>query len=87
MIWQPEFTDKTLSRKPGAVHNGYRDKGTQGAQLGGVGVRWNIWTGETHYDAWPHKVSLGVEYQHTFKAINQRNGERNNAFLTIGVHW
>ncbi|EPE0174634.1 TPA: hypothetical protein OD882_003873, partial [Escherichia coli] len=56
-------------------------------QLGGVGVRWNIWTGETHYDAWPHKVSLGVEYQHTFKAINQRNGERNNAFLTIGVHW
>ncbi|WP_244573979.1 fimbrial protein, partial [Escherichia coli] len=23
MIWQPEFTDKTLSRKPGAVHPGY----------------------------------------------------------------
>ncbi|MEF4905056.1 hypothetical protein U9781_23845, partial [Escherichia coli] len=22
MIWQPEFTDKTLSRKPGAVQNG-----------------------------------------------------------------
>ncbi len=22
MIWQPEFTDKILSRKPGAVHNG-----------------------------------------------------------------
>ncbi|WP_206682048.1 hypothetical protein, partial [Escherichia coli] len=21
MIWQPEFTDKTLSRKTGAVHN------------------------------------------------------------------
>ncbi|MCM4570325.1 hypothetical protein MMR73_14310, partial [Escherichia coli] len=21
MIWQPEFTDKTLSRKPGAVQN------------------------------------------------------------------
>ncbi|WP_214284949.1 hypothetical protein, partial [Escherichia coli] len=21
MIWQPEFTDKTLSRKPGAVHH------------------------------------------------------------------
>ncbi|EGI4896784.1 phage N-6-adenine-methyltransferase, partial [Escherichia coli] len=20
MIWQPEFTDKILSRKPGAVH-------------------------------------------------------------------
>ncbi len=23
MIWQPEFTDKTLSRKPGAVHAGF----------------------------------------------------------------
>ncbi|WP_395225489.1 lysozyme [Salmonella sp. SKLX100676] len=23
MIWQPEFTDKTLSRKPGAVHYGW----------------------------------------------------------------
>ncbi|TJE28900.1 PapI protein [Escherichia coli] len=21
MIWQPEFTDKILSRKPGAVHS------------------------------------------------------------------
>ncbi len=31
--------------------NGYQDKGTQGAQVGGVGVRWNIWTGETQYDA------------------------------------
>ncbi|EHU93265.1 hypothetical protein ECDEC4A_2124 [Escherichia coli DEC4A] len=27
MIWQPEFTDKTLSRKTGAV----QDKGLQGA--------------------------------------------------------
>ncbi|GDQ97184.1 oxidoreductase subunit [Escherichia coli] len=25
MIWQPEFTDKTLSRKPGAVH--YKEMG------------------------------------------------------------
>ncbi|AQZ87012.1 hypothetical protein EC780_18990 [Escherichia coli] len=24
MIWQPEFTDKTLSRKPGAVHSSPR---------------------------------------------------------------
>ncbi|MCM4735175.1 hypothetical protein MMO69_27660, partial [Escherichia coli] len=23
MIWQPEFTDKTLSRKTGAVHHSY----------------------------------------------------------------
>ncbi|EGK3914577.1 AMP nucleosidase [Escherichia coli] len=25
MIWQPEFTDKTLSRKPGAVQGNIRD--------------------------------------------------------------
>ncbi|GAB7957549.1 hypothetical protein OkiPb00201_48160 [Escherichia coli] len=25
MIWQPEFTDKTLSRKPGAVHRREKD--------------------------------------------------------------
>ncbi|EEQ7787141.1 AMP nucleosidase [Escherichia coli] len=24
MIWQPEFTDKILSRKPGAVQGGHR---------------------------------------------------------------
>ncbi|MSG80794.1 hypothetical protein GKF15_16510, partial [Escherichia coli] len=26
MIWQPEFTDKILSRKPGAVHKSVVDK-------------------------------------------------------------
>ncbi|MCM4828604.1 hypothetical protein MMS37_20010, partial [Escherichia coli] len=25
MIWQPEFTDKTLSRKPGAVQKSFID--------------------------------------------------------------
>ncbi|WP_205715264.1 hypothetical protein, partial [Escherichia coli] len=29
MIWQPEFTDKTLSRKPGAVQNGCQPMATQ----------------------------------------------------------
>ncbi|HBB3349468.1 TPA: PapI protein [Escherichia coli] len=29
MIWQPEFTDKTLSRKPGAVHSDLRLYRTQ----------------------------------------------------------
>ncbi|MCT9918071.1 hypothetical protein, partial [Escherichia coli] len=28
MIWQPEFTDKTLSRKPGAVHKYVMTSGT-----------------------------------------------------------
>ncbi|HFU7893226.1 TPA: hypothetical protein ACH7CB_005648, partial [Escherichia coli] len=29
MIWQPEFTDKTLSRKPGAVQSNPPDSGKQ----------------------------------------------------------
>ncbi|PPW72470.1 hypothetical protein C5P00_12070, partial [Escherichia coli] len=32
MIWQPEFTDKTLSRKPGAVHSFYFHFTTQQMQ-------------------------------------------------------
>nr|WP_112911607.1 PTS transporter subunit IIC [Escherichia coli] len=36
MIWQPEFTDKTLSRKPGAVQGvfGNATGGRRGAILG-----------------------------------------------------
>ncbi|KIH33839.1 hypothetical protein PD07_22935, partial [Escherichia coli] len=36
MIWQPEFTDKTLSRKPGAVHYWSLVKPSTK-----VGQRWN----------------------------------------------
>lgn len=67
--------------------NEYRDGHTEGTQLGGIGVRWNIWVGQTQYEAWPHKVSLGLEYQHTLKAINQDTDKRNNAFFTVRVHW
>ncbi|MXG12142.1 hypothetical protein GRW71_05915 [Escherichia coli] len=31
MIWKPEFTDKTLSRKPGAVHNSRITMGIDGS--------------------------------------------------------
>ncbi|EFG3900195.1 PapI protein [Escherichia coli] len=33
MIWQPEFTDKILSRKPGAVHAVFED---------GYDTKWNL---------------------------------------------
>lgn len=84
---QKVASNQTLEPYAHLQINGYRDGHTEGAQLGGIGVRWNIWTGQTQYDAWPHKVSLGLEYQRTFKTINQEAGERNNAFLTVGVHW
>ncbi|CTT87589.1 phage tail fiber C-terminal domain-containing protein [Escherichia coli] len=34
MIWQPEFTDKTLSRKPGAVHREHVQSLTAQLRLG-----------------------------------------------------
>ncbi|KNF20422.1 PapI protein [Escherichia coli] len=37
MIWQPEFTDKTLSRKPGAVHSLWSVKHQQTAK--GIHIR------------------------------------------------
>lgn len=68
--------------------NGYSTKtSTQGSQLMGMGVRWNIWTGQTNYNAWPHKISVGLEYQHTLNTINQPKAKRNNAFFTLGVSW
>ncbi|EBV1495569.1 hypothetical protein DNY71_26805 [Salmonella enterica subsp. enterica serovar Typhimurium] len=33
MIWQPEFTDKTLSRKPGAVHTALVERYGEAAVL------------------------------------------------------
>ncbi|MEM0840340.1 hypothetical protein J4V76_22430, partial [Escherichia coli] len=33
MIWQPEFTDKTLSRKPGAVQTSSTPEGACYVQL------------------------------------------------------
>ncbi|OUZ79756.1 hypothetical protein CBL22_24335 [Shigella flexneri] len=33
MIWQPEFTDKTLSRKPGAVHQESEERMDAGGGL------------------------------------------------------
>ncbi|EOC6828298.1 hypothetical protein ACI6N8_003776 [Escherichia coli] len=36
MIWQPEFTDKTLSRKPGAVHKFHRLKRCKTFTFAGV---------------------------------------------------
>ncbi|NIF31641.1 tetratricopeptide repeat protein [Enterobacter sp. Cy-643] len=56
-------------------------------RLGGVGVRYNTWFGETHYDAYPHKASVGLEYQRVFDGRNRDIDSKNSLFLTIGVRW
>ncbi|MGC9910794.1 hypothetical protein, partial [Escherichia coli] len=44
MIWQPEFTDKTLSRKPGAVQ--------------GVSRKYNESSQDMHYQVIPEGIKL-----------------------------
>ncbi len=51
---------------------------------GGVGVRWNIWYGATTYDADPHKLSIGLEFQQTLETYLP---DRNGIFVTLGTRW
>ena len=62
--------------------------------MGGVGIRWNHWFGETRYDAWPHKLSLGIEYQRRLKsdpAIREIESgkayDKDTLMMTMGVRW
>ena len=64
-----------------------QDTISRGGQWMGIGVRWNLWSGETHYDAAPHNVNIGAEYQRILNDVNQRTDKRNGAFITIGAHW
>ncbi len=50
----------------------------------GVGARWNYWYGEKRYDAYPSKISVGLEFQHAF---NTYLNEDNTVFLTFGGLW
>jgi adsorption protein A len=50
----------------------------------GAGLRWNLWHGSTPYDAAPHKISLGVEFQQAFETYLS---DRNGLFVTFGSRW
>jgi adsorption protein A len=50
----------------------------------GVGLRWNIWQGANAYDAAPHRIVVGVEFQ---QAIETYLPDRNGVFLTLGARW
>jgi adsorption protein A len=60
----------------------YRD-----TTLEGVGVRFNHWFGESHYKAFPHKASVGLEYQHVSGGHHRDTDSKNSLFLTLGVRW
>jgi len=50
----------------------------------GAGVRWNVWHGGSTYDADPHKLSLGLEFQQAFTTYLT---DRNGIFVTLGSRW
>lgn len=90
LSWHHKLAEgQTLEPYTHIQTNGYRTNGkTQGSQFLGIGARWNLWTGGSRYNAWPHKFSVGVEYQRVLNTINQGSGaQRNNVFLTFGLHW
>jgi hypothetical protein len=47
-------------------------------------VRWNIWYGATQYDAAPHKISIGLEFQ---QALQTYLPDHNGVFLALGTRW
>ncbi|HEY8327653.1 MAG TPA: tetratricopeptide repeat protein [Rhodanobacter sp.] len=50
----------------------------------GIGLQWNLWYGETRYDAYPHRFSLAVEGQHAFTSYLR---ESNAVFLIVRTQW
>jgi adsorption protein A len=50
----------------------------------GAGSRWNVWYGANRYDAPPHKLSIGLEFQQAFDTYLP---DRNGVFLSVNSRW
>lgn len=82
------FYSQTLEPYARIQTQGYRVGGvTEGGERAGVGLRWNLWAGASHYNAWPHKLNLGIEFQHSFTTRGNYLDRRNNVLVNFGVHW
>ena len=64
--------------------NGAWNQGVNRDVRGGLGLHWNIWYDGTHYDADPHKLTLGIEFQQAFETYLR---DRNGVFVTLGTRW
>lgn len=62
------------------------DNGFQRDVRVGVGVRWNWWYGQTRYDAYRHRTSFGIEFQHAFQTYQDGKGA-DSLLLTFGGRW
>lgn len=88
MSWHQKINGKqTIEPYWHAQYNASTDTPYRDNTLGGVGVRLNTWFGETHYSTFPHKVSVGLEYQRAFSGHNRDTDSKNNLFLTLGARW
>ncbi len=77
-------TEQTVEPYGHVQFTGARDGRINRDVRGGLGLRWNLWYGATTYDAVPHKLSLGVEFQ---QAVETYLPDRNGVFVTLGTRW
>lgn len=75
-------TTNTPYYEDGEKYRLYRD-----STLEGIGVRYNHWFGERRYDAFPHRASVGLEYQRSSGGHHLETDSKNGLFLTLGVRW
>ena len=88
MSWHQKINGKqTVEPYWHAQYNASTDSPYRDNTLGGVGVRLNTWFGESHYSAFPHKVSVGLEYQRALSGHNRDTDSKNSLFLTLGARW
>lgn len=50
----------------------------------GLGVRWNLWYDQDRYNAWRHRLTVGVERQYALKTDLR---DRNAWAMTVGGRW
>jgi adsorption protein A len=50
----------------------------------GIGARWNIWQGQSKYNAYPNKILVGLEYQYAFKTYLN---DKSAIMLNLGGRW
>ena len=50
----------------------------------GIGARWNIWQGQSKYNAYPSKILIGLEYQYAFKTYLN---DKSAVLLSLGGRW
>ena len=50
----------------------------------GLGARWNIWQGQSKYNAYPSKILVGLEYQYAFKTYLT---DKSAVFISLGGRW